>query len=240
MRERVALLVVAVSLAAGACKPVNEGARAPQVTAEAPRNGEPAPTVPFEVRATSTEVLWFWFDERGAAHSATMVDNIPAERRAMVRVDPTRPELRAPGWVYLADLRTPDARGVFPARAVRSEELSQQLMAMAGGAGPQNGPSNAEPGAHAGDPHGQPQGAGVIIYGASWCHACHDAAAWLRDHHVAFVEKDIEQDPAAHAEMMDKARRANVPTGSIPIIDVRGRVMVGFSAPDLERALAGG
>jgi hypothetical protein len=54
------------------------------------------------------------------------------------------------------------------------------------------------------------------------------------------VEKDIEQDPAAQQEMMVKAQRAGIPTGSIPILDVRGRILVGFSPPDIERALAGG
>jgi hypothetical protein len=39
--------------------------------------------------------------------------------------------------------------------------------------------------------------------------------------------------------MMDKARRAGVPTGSIPILDVRGRIMAGFSAPAIDAALGG-
>ena len=84
-----------------------------------------------------------------------------------------------------------------------------------------------------------PHGPGVIVYGASWCSACHSAAGWLRAHNVPFVEKDIEQDPGAQQEMMAKAQRAGVPTGSIPILDVRGRILVGFSPPDIERALAG-
>jgi hypothetical protein len=30
-----------------------------------------------------------------------------------------------------------------------------------------------------------------------------------------------------------------VPTGSIPILDVRGRIMAGFSAPAIDAALGG-
>jgi glutaredoxin len=78
------------------------------------------------------------------------------------------------------------------------------------------------------------------VYGASWCSACHQAAAYLTRRHVAFVEKDIEQDAAAAQEMREKAQRAGVATGSIPILDVRGHVMVGFSAEAIDRALAGG
>jgi glutaredoxin len=166
---------------------------------------------------------------------------VPEARRQAVRVDPTRPEQRAPGWVYLADLRQHGADGRYPTRAVPAEALAGVVLNMAGHQGALGSPSGshatvAVQGADAGAPSTSPA---VIIYGASWCSACHQAADYLRRRHVAFVEKDIEQDPAAAQEMMDKARRAGVPTGSIPILDVRGRIMAGFSAPAIDAALGG-
>lgn len=244
MRDRIAAAVIATFVALASCKraPGGDRAQAPTVSPE-----QAAPAVPFEVRGGTPDLLFFWFDERGASHSTALVEAIPEARRALVRVDPTRPEMRAPGWVYVADLRTPSPQGTYPARAVRSEELSQQIMAMRGVQGPLGSqpPAPSQPTAPPAQVaqqgvHAQPAGSGVIVYGASWCSACHQAAAWLRGHNVAFVEKDIEQDASAQAEMVDKARRAGVPTGSIPIIDVRGHIMVGFSPPDIERALAGG
>jgi glutaredoxin len=77
----------------------------------------------------------------------------------------------------------------------------------------------------------------VIIYGASWCSACHDAAAYLRRKGVPFIEKDIEEDAAANREMRTKLAKAGLPRGSIPVIDVRGRVMVGFNAREVDAAL---
>ncbi len=50
--------------------------------------------------------------------------------------------------------------------------------------------------------------------------------------------KDIEETPGAAAEMRDKLSRAGNHGGSIPVIDVRGQILIGFSAPSLDRALA--
>lgn len=197
------------------------------------------PAVPFEVRNGATDLVLIWFDAQGLAHAASRVDDVPAERRSLVRVDPSRPELRSPGWVYVADLTAPDAQGKYPARSMRAAELSTQVLALGGQSGPLgtptpaggNGPTVAAAAA------ARPT---VIIYGASWCHACHQAATWLQQHHIPFVEKDIEQDQAAAQELQEKARRARIPTGSIPILDVRGHMLVGFSPPAMEEALRGG
>lgn len=251
MRDLIAAVALVTLSSMAGCKSSRGAADAGAATVTAADGAvqEARPAVPFEVRADGRDVLFLWFDERGASHSATQVESIPEARRGLVRVDPTRPELRQPGWIYVADLRSPSPQGTFAARSVRADELSQQIMAMRG----VNGPLGSQPQAPPTEPsqpsqpsvaqagaHGQPSSPGVIIYGASWCHACHDAANWLRAHNVAFVEKDIEQDPAAQAEMVQKAQRAGIPLGSIPIIDVRGHMMQGFSAPAIDQALAGG
>lgn len=231
MRDRSTVwIALACALTFGACK-----GRSGQAAEVSPEAQDAAPRVPFEVRADAADFVFFWFDERGSAHAVSRASEVPEARRAVVRVDPPRPEQRAAGWVYVVDLRAPAPGGAFPAHAIRSEELSRQVLAMAGVQGSLGTQPPAPPGAAA-----QPSTASVIIYGASWCHACHEAATWLRGRNVPFVEKDIERDPGAQEEMVAKAQRAGVPTGSIPIIDVRGRVMVGFSPPELERALAGG
>jgi arsenate reductase-like glutaredoxin family protein len=77
----------------------------------------------------------------------------------------------------------------------------------------------------------------ITIYGASWCGACHQAAAWLRANHIPFVEHDIETEPQAAQEMMARARQQGVPTGSIPIIDINGRLTVGFNPGLIQQAL---
>ncbi len=86
---------------------------------------------------------------------------------------------------------------------------------------------------------GQQSGApAVIIYGASWCGACHEAADFLKAKGIPYVLKDIEQTPGAAAEMRDKLARAGQRGGSIPVIDVRGQILVGYSASAIVQALA--
>lgn len=223
-----------------------KGNPAPSVRPEAQssaQDGGATPGVPFEVRAGAAGMVFTWFDPHGGPHIVTRVEDVPAERRGAVRVDPPRPEQREAGWVYVANLTTLPPSGLYPVRAMRAEQLATELAALTGVADqgtpePQRLPAAAPP-LPPGTTVAQANGAQVIIYGASWCGACHQAAAYLRSRHVAFVEKDIEQDPAAQAEMVQKAQRAGIPLGSIPIIDVRGRMMQGFSAPALDQALAG-
>ncbi|MEZ4408762.1 MAG: glutaredoxin family protein [Polyangiales bacterium] len=238
------LVSLALLAALGACR--GRANPAPDPRGVRPESPEVAPQVPFEVRANAEGLLFFWFDPQGNAHPAERVDDVPADRREVVRVDPSRPELRSPGWVYVTDLRSAGANGLYPTRAVRAQTLADQVLALAGHAGALGTPAApppAAPSAGAGAttaqraPSGQPD---VIVYGASWCSACHQAAAYLRSRHVAFVEKDIEQDPSAAREMQEKAARAGVPTGSIPILDVRGHILRGFSAPAIEQALQSG
>ncbi len=78
----------------------------------------------------------------------------------------------------------------------------------------------------------------MIIYGASWCHPCHEAQAYLKSKGVAVVMKDIEEDPGAAAEMRQKLERSGQRGGSIPVIDVKGQILVGYSSGALDRTLA--
>lgn len=251
-RARWAVMAWALVASGGACKgrAPGQGTGGPAVTAEGPQGAAQGPEVPFVVQADSLDVVFTWFDPQGGAHTASRVDEVPAERRETVRVDPSRPELRRPGWVYVADLRRPGGDGNFPVRTVRAEALAQAVMAQAGMAEPLGSqPPPPRPAAAPAAGHGAVAAAGdaavaaqpsVIIYGASWCGACHQAAAYLQRRHIAFVEKDIEQDPAAAQEMAAKAQRAGVPTGSIPILDVRGTILRGFSPEAIEATLQRG
>ena len=252
------VLVVAGGFATGACKR-SGGSAVTTAAASGASEGEPAPAVPFEIRRDTADLTYFWFDARGNAHAVTQMSEIPEANRDNVRVDPARPEQRAPGWVYIADLRAPAADGHFTVRSVQSEQFANELAALNGLAAAMAAPSNdptAPGGGHGGAPvpgilapneigppnGGPPAGAQqprVVVYGASWCSACHQAAAWLRANNVPFIEHDIEREPEAAQQMQTRARAQGVSTGSIPIIDVGGRLMVGFSPDAIQQALRG-
>jgi glutaredoxin len=68
----------------------------------------------------------------------------------------------------------------------------------------------------------------VVVYKASWCGVCKSAAKYLQSRHVEFVEKDVEKDPAANAEMLRKAHDKGLSPHGVPVIDFRGEIMLGF------------
>ena len=80
------------------------------------------------------------------------------------------------------------------------------------------------------------------IYVTSWCPKCKAAKSYLVAKRVAFVEKDIEADPGASEELRHKLAAAGKPAQGnslpIPVFDVRGRVLIGFSPESYDRALA--
>lgn len=57
-------------------------------------------------------------------------------------------------------------------------------------------------------------------------------------HKIPFADKDIERDPAAARELAEKAAKLGVPTDRVPVLDVRGRLLLGFD-PARVQALLG-
>jgi glutaredoxin len=226
-----ASLFVVLSLgASSAC-----GSGAATESGEAPREAAPAAAVseaevvrpPFAVRGELEGLLLVWFDEEGP-HPAQRRADVPEAHRQYVRVDSlaVAPDDRLdPAFVYLADLRAPGADGSYVVRRVARDSF-EALLAEARGAA-------AAAIAQAGDAN-----ADVVVYGASWCGACRQAEAYLRARGVPFVEKDVERDPGAQEEMMRKATAQGLRPTGIPVIDVRGRILLGFDRGAIDRLLA--
>jgi glutaredoxin len=202
---------------------------------------------PFAVRDDSEGLLLSWIDSKGDFHTEMHVPDVPLEGRDAVKVvDQNHLEGTHAGRVFVADLRTPRADGSYPVSVMTMADFEAIALARRKANGPTlaSAADSASSGAAAaGDPNG-PSAArpgtvspAVIIYGADWCGACHDAAAYLRRKGVAFVEKNIEKDAGAAREMRDKLARSGMHGGSIPVIDVRGKVMVGFNARAIDDAL---
>jgi glutaredoxin len=77
----------------------------------------------------------------------------------------------------------------------------------------------------------------VILYGTPWCGACKQAKKYLAARHIPYAYKNIESDPAAARELQAKAARLGVPADRVPILDVRGRLLLGFDPARLEAML---
>ncbi|TVQ25034.1 MAG: NrdH-redoxin, partial [Spirochaetaceae bacterium] len=64
------------------------------------------------------------------------------------------------------------------------------------------------------------------------CTYCRKAKDFFRQNNVKFAEYDISRDPRRADEMVRKSGQMGV-----PVIDVNGRIIVGFNQPEVERAL---
>lgn len=199
-----------------------------------------------EVRADSEGLLLTWIDDKGDFHVETRVADVPIMGRDTVRVvDPGKDETSGTE-IVVADFRQAAGNGAYPVRTMARADFEAIAVARRQQAGPTLAAS--APSASGSDIASQAAGAAaaltkpstrplVIIYGAEWCGACHDAARYLRKKGVAYVEKDIEKEPEAAREMQQKLASRGLRGGSIPVIDVRGKVMVGFDPAQIDAAL---
>ncbi len=72
----------------------------------------------------------------------------------------------------------------------------------------------------------------VTIYSTPTCHFCHMAKDFFKANNVAFTDKNAAADPVARKEAMDKSGQLGV-----PVIDIDGKIIVGFNEPELKAAL---
>ena len=72
----------------------------------------------------------------------------------------------------------------------------------------------------------------IIIYGAEWCAVCHTAMRYLDDKKVAYTYVDVDKDPAAGLEAVNKSGQRG-----IPVIDLAGDIIVGFDRPKIDAGL---
>jgi len=72
----------------------------------------------------------------------------------------------------------------------------------------------------------------ISLYTTPTCTYCRKAKAYFQQNHIRFNEYDVSQDQRRAEEMVRKSGQMGV-----PVIDVNGRIIVGFNQPELERAL---
>jgi glutaredoxin len=235
-RHVAAWLLVGVLAAAGAGCKRSEASPAPPAAATA------------VVRDDSQGLLLTWIDDKGDFHVESRVEDVPMMGRDAVRVvDPAHEDSDHPDDVTIVDLRQAGAGGSYPVRTMTRKDFEAMAVARREKSGPTLASADPAappaPGSSAGSAGGSLPGlheaakAVVVIYGAEWCGACHEAAKYLRSKGIPYVDKDVEKDPAAAREMQAKLAKSGLHEGSIPVIDVHWKVMVGFNPAEIDAAL---
>jgi len=238
-------LLLALGVALGACR--KQATPAPSdETGAVPK---PTELPPLELKEDSANLLLTWIDDKGDFHVVQKPADVPKEGRDQVRVVVTTREEGTGKLVYVSNLNEVTPTGAYRVKTMTRaawDELGAgkrkaRLEALAPSAVPapaeSAGPGSAPDSANA----AKKPAAGAIsatIYGASWCKPCHDTAKYLKQKGVTVVDKDIDENPVAAAEMRQKLERAGRSGSSIPVIDLMGQILVGFSPMALDQAIA--
>ena len=72
----------------------------------------------------------------------------------------------------------------------------------------------------------------VKIYTTTTCPYCKMAKEFFKNNNVKYEEINVENDEKAAEEMIEKSGQMGV-----PVIDVNGKIIVGFDEPALREAL---
>lgn len=230
----------------------------PGATASAPASAAPAEALPgLKVSDDTPNLLLTWISGDGDFHVEESISKVPEDRRSRVRVVPTDQAEGSGASVYVADLTVKRPDGTYAVSSLPRGEWEKlgadlrktRMEALAPGAqdaaGTPRSPSGASPEGAAGAgnaaadaQHASANGAiSAIIYGADWCKPCHDAQRYLESLGVSVTKKNIEESRAAQAEMQEKLARSNRAGSSIPVIDVMGRIFVGYNPGSLKQAV---
>ena len=196
------------------------------------KDAPPAATAPLPVVTDqSTDLLFTWIDDKGEFHVEQKASAVPVSARDVVRVaDPVKDPPKLDD-VFVVDLRNAGPNGSYVVKTMSRPDFEKVAVERRKA----NGSVLAEHGAASALPaETRPT---VIIYGASWCGPCHQTMAYLKKRGVTFIEKDIEQDSGAAREMQAKLASVGKRGGSSPVIDIRGKILVGFDEQAVDEAL---
>lgn len=229
MRLWVLMLAALVALTSG-CRddPVDGGSPSTPTVKELPA---------LELKDDTGDLLLTWVDAAGEFHVVQKVTDVPEDRREQVRVVVTTREDGTGDLLYVADLRKKGPEGTYAVKTLTRAQWDEigasrrtarlEALKPPASAAPETGEN---PAPNTGKLR-------AIIYGADWCKPCHQAKRYLSQRGVVVTEKNIEESQIARKEMQAKLAKVNKRGASIPVIDVEGQLLVGFSPRALDRAI---
>lgn len=169
--------------------------------------------------------------DRGSFADSKDAATIPEASRGMVRVTLLDGPAPPPGTVWVGNFRTPAEDGSVALSTVPRDAFEELALGQ-GLSSKFELPEGLQPPEQVVTKHDD-----VIVYKTSWCGVCKKVESYLKKKGVPYQAKDIEKDPQAAAELKAKAAESGVRTGSVPIIDVKGELLVGFDRARLEQLL---
>ena len=233
-------LLLALGMALGGCRKQ----ATPPPSDDTGAVPKPTELPPLELKEDTANLLLTWIDDKGDFHVVQKPADVPKEGRDQVRVVVTTREEGTGKLVYVSNLNEVTPTGAYRVKTMTraawdelgASKRKARLEALAPSAVPVPAES-AAPGTTNAGKKALASGISATIYGASWCKPCHDTAKYLKQRGVTVVDKDIDENPVAAAEMRQKLQRAGRSGSSIPVIDLMGQILVGFSPMALDQAI---
>ena len=72
----------------------------------------------------------------------------------------------------------------------------------------------------------------VIVFSTPTCGFCNAAKQYFRQKGIRFSDVDVSHDPAAARDMVRRSGQQGV-----PVIDIGGRIIIGFDKPKINQLL---
>ncbi len=72
----------------------------------------------------------------------------------------------------------------------------------------------------------------VIVFSTPTCTYCNMAKQYFRQKNIRFTDVDVSRDMAAARDMLRRSGQAGV-----PVIDIGGKIVVGFNRPKIDQLL---
>ncbi|MFH1531233.1 MAG: glutaredoxin family protein [Pseudomonadota bacterium] len=219
--SRFGLILGAIILALVACN---------DRTVERPDPGPPVEEIDLdglEVDPDDEDVVFQYVDPvTGKSVVATKIEEIPEGQRenVMVLYSGERRDRLTARALALVDLTAPGEDGRYPVRLVNRWEFTPSGLKTTEGKGAQLASATE----------------GVVLYTAPGCGHCDRARQWFTEKGIPFVEKGVNADPSAAAEIAALGEAQGVPESylsSVPLINVKGKLLVGFDPRQVEAAL---
>jgi len=161
--------------------------------------------------------LFTYVEPAGTFATTDKPEIIPEQSRKMVRViDPGQTKTKELTDVYTTNVMDLLKSGKATARPLPREAFETAAIAQL----PPGESSPFAPGRR-----------------TSWCGACRAARQYFAEHKIPFADKDVEQDASAARELAEKAAKMGIPTDRVPILEVRGRLLLGFDRARVEALL---
>ncbi len=199
---------------------------------ERPDPGPPVDEIDLnglEVAPGDEDVVFQYVDPAsGKPVAVTDIEEIPESQLAnvMVMYSGERRERLTARALALVDLTTPGEDGKFSVRLVNRWDFKPSGLKTPEGKGAQLASSGGD----------------VVLYTAPGCGHCDRARNWFTEKGVTFTEKDVHSDPSAAGEIAALGQAQGVPESylsSVPLINVKGKLLIGFDPRQVEAALGG-